>query len=168
MSRVHIQSGVRPAHALVAHNRQRDGGDSGPGERGQASRKVVRGQCRALLAARVQGHDGGQRRERAGANADDHRGHDHHEGVRTEPLRNVVEGRRAGGEHRAAEPSHGPHPAEPIHEPTPEGVEDQDDDEYEAPDTHPFLGFEDVDAAIVSGAQVKRHDDRGTRRAADC
>ena len=54
---------------LHSHNWQQNGGDARAGERGQTGGEVVCGQRRALLAARVQGHDGGQRRERAGADA---------------------------------------------------------------------------------------------------
>ena len=47
--RQHVQGRVRPAHAAVADGRQQDGGDAGAGKRGQTSRKVVGGQCRACL-----------------------------------------------------------------------------------------------------------------------
>ena len=93
----------------------------GPAKRGQTSRKVVGGQCRALLAfAGIQRHDGRQRGEGAGADADDDRSDDHHHRVRAEPLRNVVEGDGTDGERRATEPTHRPHPSIAVHEPAPE------------------------------------------------
>ena len=157
----HVERGIGPAHTAIADGRQQYRRNAGACECGEACGKIVCGKSRALLAfAGIQRHDGRKRREGAGTDTDDDRRDDHHQRIRTEPLRYVIEGHGTDGEHRTPEPTHRPHPAETVHEPTPEGVEDQCDHEYESPDAHPFLGFEDVDATVVRGAQVQRHDDR--------